>query len=296
MFLFLFAHAAAVLILLRFPVYAPDTLRHVWSKVARTTDWTVRCFWDGKTRTFRVPVADDVKLLAICLAWPPSCYVSDATDSEGRFWWRMRMAPRKGFAVLGVPSSLIPWPVYFLLTATESGVLLLTITTYAKPWMSRYLLVAAVVTFLWLVCSCNLLAFHYIWRPDHWGKVPSHLAAPEGVAADAFAVTKAADGEGDERDGDGDRGAAEEAVSGAAHGSAARQSMGGGPVRADLVRQSDATLAMATPAKRALEAEARMRSRGNDAVSSSVPPGFALPKPLLAVREVDVSIDVASPR
>ena len=133
-------------------------------------------------------------------------------------------------------------------------------------------------------------------HPDHWGKVPSHLAAPEGVAADAFAVTKAADGEGDERDGDGDRGAAEEAVSGAAHGSAARQSMGGGPVRADLVRQSDATLAMATPAKRALEAESRMRSRGNDAVSSSVPPGFALPKPLLAVREVDVSIDVASPR
>lgn len=32
----------------------------------------------------RLPRADDVKLIFMQLAWPPSCYVSDATDGQGR--------------------------------------------------------------------------------------------------------------------------------------------------------------------------------------------------------------------
>jgi hypothetical protein len=46
-------------------------------------------------RQFSVPAVDDCKLLWACLAWPTSCYVSDATNPgsatvpSGQFWWRV---------------------------------------------------------------------------------------------------------------------------------------------------------------------------------------------------------------
>lgn len=292
-FLFLFAHAITVLLLIRFPVYASETLQSVWAKVARTKDVTLKCFWDGKQRTFRVPATDDIKLLVICLAWPPSCYISDATDVNGQFWWRSRMAPRKGFRVLDVPSSLIPWPVYHVLMAVENGVLLLTINAYSETWTSSYLLVAVILTFVWLVCTCNMLSFNYIWKPDQWGRTPSHLEVK--VLADD---DLAAGGNADQGDADGD---GDDAVCGGGAVDSAARHRGVSPrkpsagSRADRMRQSDAKIALATPAKRAADEEA-MTMRGHrarhDAVSSSAPHLGLSESFLSTVHENDVTIDV----
>ena len=46
-----------------------------------------RAFDHGSAMTdtccMQVPRPDDVKLLLFCLLWPPSCFVSDATDKQG---------------------------------------------------------------------------------------------------------------------------------------------------------------------------------------------------------------------
>ena len=73
------AHTAIVLLLLRFsPV---PRQKQVWDKVMATVPLQLSL---GPCKfAIRVPKADDVKLLVCCLAWPPSCYVSDATDKNG---------------------------------------------------------------------------------------------------------------------------------------------------------------------------------------------------------------------
>lgn len=61
-FLLLGGHVGAVLLLLRWSPFTGQDL--IWKKV--TTQ----------------PI-NDIKLLVACLAWPPSCFVSDATDRTG---------------------------------------------------------------------------------------------------------------------------------------------------------------------------------------------------------------------
>jgi hypothetical protein len=61
-FLLFGLHGAAVLFLVR---WAPlPNQAKVWRKVM-------------------TPQVDDIKLIVACLAWPPSCFVSDATDRTG---------------------------------------------------------------------------------------------------------------------------------------------------------------------------------------------------------------------
>ena len=72
-------HVALVLLCLRFsPV---PRQKQIWDKVMATVP--VQLNLGPWQTTIRVPRADDVKLLVCCLAWPPSCYVSDATDKNG---------------------------------------------------------------------------------------------------------------------------------------------------------------------------------------------------------------------
>ena len=72
-------HVIIVLLLLRFSPLKGQ--KAVWDKVMATKAVQLRL---GRWRPIvHLPRADDVKLLVCCLAWPPSCFVSDATDKNG---------------------------------------------------------------------------------------------------------------------------------------------------------------------------------------------------------------------
>ena len=75
------AHVAVVLVLLRFSPL--EGQRDVWHKVMALVPVQFNMGRRGRQYTVWLPRADDVKLLACCLAWPPSCFVSDATDKNG---------------------------------------------------------------------------------------------------------------------------------------------------------------------------------------------------------------------
>ena len=72
-------HVVMVLLLLRFSPLPGQ--KRVWDKVMATVPVQLNL---GCCRPrVQLPRADDIKLLVCCLAWPPSCYVSDATDKNG---------------------------------------------------------------------------------------------------------------------------------------------------------------------------------------------------------------------
>ena len=53
----------------------------MWKKLTRTAP--VRLGLLGCQLTLHVPQLDDVKLVALCLAWLPSAFISDVTASSG---------------------------------------------------------------------------------------------------------------------------------------------------------------------------------------------------------------------
>lgn len=85
-----------------------------------------------------VPALDDMKLLVACLAWPPSCFVSDATDKSGQFWWRSYMLERRSFWDITLDQALIPWPIFILLLSVESSVSFALIFRRLEPWAEGY--------------------------------------------------------------------------------------------------------------------------------------------------------------
>lgn len=70
------AHAAAVVLLLRFSPCQGQ--RRIWDKATASTRAQL-----GPALQLPLPRFDDVKLLVACMAWPPSVFVSDATDTQG---------------------------------------------------------------------------------------------------------------------------------------------------------------------------------------------------------------------
>ena len=54
----------------------------MWKKVTRTT--SVRLGLLGCSVVVKLPKLDDVKLVALCLAWLPSAFISDVTASSGK--------------------------------------------------------------------------------------------------------------------------------------------------------------------------------------------------------------------
>jgi hypothetical protein len=80
----------------------PD--RKIWEKICARRDVKI-----GK-RTFRLPVLDDMKLLCATMIWPPSCFIANATDKNGRFWWRSKSCPRKSFLSLDRADAIFPLP------------------------------------------------------------------------------------------------------------------------------------------------------------------------------------------
>ena len=99
--------------------------------------------------TLRLPAPSDACLLAACLAWPPSFYVSDATDAAGAFWWRARMHGRKSAASLAPRDALVPFWAYALLVYAEAAVMLGVLLHRGEPWAAPYVTAAAAAVGAW---------------------------------------------------------------------------------------------------------------------------------------------------
>ncbi|GMH36591.1 hypothetical protein BSKO_04464 [Bryopsis sp. KO-2023] len=157
-------HAVFILLALRFSVHPRRNI--VWQKVAQTSEAVSHL--GGKKRIFHLPVLDDMKLLVACLAWPPACFVSDATDRNGQFWWRCFMLERRPFWGLTLNNALIPWPIFMFILAMESGMSFALIYSKLEPWAEGYFKTAISVHMLWylfaaiwvsVVHICNALSF-----------------------------------------------------------------------------------------------------------------------------------------
>ncbi|CAL8466733.1 g6269 [Coccomyxa elongata] len=136
-------HAAAVLLLLRFSPGKGQ--RNIWRKATTATSAELPASVKLSLQRF-----DDVKLLVACMAWPPSVFVSDATDTQGRFWWRSRMCGRKSACDVAMKSRLVPFPAFNCLIAAEAACLLgLMWGTGVPAWAVRYLGVAVLLHILW---------------------------------------------------------------------------------------------------------------------------------------------------
>ena len=69
-------HVTALLLLLRFSPGKGQ--RNIWRKASTATSAQLPA-----SVKLPLPRFDDVKLLVACMAWPPSVFVSDATDTQG---------------------------------------------------------------------------------------------------------------------------------------------------------------------------------------------------------------------
>ena len=105
-----------------------------------------------------LPRTTDACLLAACLAWPPSFYVSDATDAGGRFWWRARMLGRRSCADVRPARSLVPFWAYTLLVAAEAAVMLGVLVALAPSWAAPYVAGAQLAHAAWGLAAALWLA------------------------------------------------------------------------------------------------------------------------------------------
>eukprot|EP00803_Ostreobium_quekettii_P000112 evm.model.scf_716.10 EVM.evm.TU.scf_716.10 scf_716:56808-58130(-) len=100
-----------------------------------------------------VPTFDNTKLLIARSAWPPSCYVGDATDKEGRFWWRSRIAVTRLFSSKGLRNALLPWPIYMIIMAAESGIMTAVVYRGLERWAEAYFKPVVVMHMVWYFFS-----------------------------------------------------------------------------------------------------------------------------------------------
>eukprot|EP00232_Nephroselmis_pyriformis_P013797 CAMPEP_0182897760 /NCGR_PEP_ID=MMETSP0034_2-20130328/27085_1 /TAXON_ID=156128 /ORGANISM="Nephroselmis pyriformis, Strain CCMP717" /LENGTH=521 /DNA_ID=CAMNT_0025031697 /DNA_START=194 /DNA_END=1756 /DNA_ORIENTATION=- len=144
----LFFHAIAVLMLMR-STHAHLPNRGFWGKLCKTRVMSL-C-----GRKVHLPAWDDAKLLALCMVWPPSGWVSDATDSRGRFWWRSdNMGEQKSFSEL--TNGIVPAQYYNWLIMVETFVMYVGVAVLMDPWMDIYLRIAVGCTMAWLVSAISL--------------------------------------------------------------------------------------------------------------------------------------------
>ena len=105
-----------------------------------------------------LPRTTDACLLAACLAWPPSFYVSDATDSRGHFWWRARMLGRRSCADVRPARALVPFWAYTLLVAAEAAAMLGVLVATAPAWAAPYVAGAQLAHAAWGLAAALWLA------------------------------------------------------------------------------------------------------------------------------------------
>lgn len=158
-FAILCLHLGVVFAALRY--YPRQNRQTVWDKLLKTRPVTVR------NRTFRVPVCDDAKLLLVCLAWQPSCFVSDATNPEGHFWWRAHFhdQPKRGrFASLEPARALVPFSLFNLIVAAESALVLGISYAILPGWCSGFFNFAYTCMIFWLFFALTWISIQHQWQ------------------------------------------------------------------------------------------------------------------------------------
>jgi hypothetical protein len=199
-FLVFFMHILFVLGLMRMNLPGVPDRKKVWAKLLELKDVALPfqtakyiAKRGGKKKTIRIPVLDDVKLLTACLIWPPSCFVSNATDKKGRFWWRSTTCPRKSFWGLTREDALIPFVLILGLFAFENGVMLVVITHVSVDHWYRYLGLATFLNFIWLASAVVWISAAALWNPFTPNGPPLaypslNVAAPENyrVSSSSF--------------------------------------------------------------------------------------------------------------
>ncbi|QDZ20824.1 hypothetical protein HOP50_04g33450 [Chloropicon primus] len=173
-FMFIVLHAVAVVLMLKFT----PASKKVWAKI-----WTsmqsldlFKCFGFQVS----VPVINDVSLLGLCLAWPPSCFVSNATDKAGRFWWRSHMEPRRAFSCLDAPNVFIPLPTFNTMMVVENVLMLTFSYVWLSGWSKAFFEAAVSMTFLWQFFALTWVSFSHNHNLENV-KGDSHVVNNGGI-------------------------------------------------------------------------------------------------------------------
>jgi len=140
----------------------------IWAKISKTTEKTV-C---GKK--WQVLQWNDTKMLVFNMAWPPGLWVSDATDANGKFWWRDKRSGRKSFS--DITGGLLGAMYYNVLVFAEFIVCFFVMGTDHEEYLGIYKSWAIWATFIWIV-SMLVLRELFIHRPFGAGAMgtPPHL-------------------------------------------------------------------------------------------------------------------------
>jgi hypothetical protein len=235
---------------------------------------------------FALPRSTDAALLAACLAWPPSFYVSDATDRSGAFWWRARMLGRKSCASVAPGAALIPFAPYTGLVAAEAAVLLGVAWARSPPWAIPYVAAAVVLHLLWGLAGAMWLTAEVAAASDGGAADAALERAAAGAEAAALAAELAAveaAGGGAGGGGGGDGGGEDEGEAASRLEAGLAKAGGGAPAP---VKSVLAAAGGRTGARRASEPVAGGRHRGD---ASPSPPSEPVLAPLVGHPAADAA-------
>ena len=160
--------------------------RHVWEKVVATKEVAMPKWFPERLKTIRMPLLDDSKLLAATLAWPPSCFVANATDKHGKFWWRSKTCPRKSFMSLDRADAIFPLPAVIAVQVFEAMLMLLIVGAVIRkyPHYQSYYVCTVLVNLAWLMSAIGWMSAASIWNPFLPEGPP--LGLPTGMASGSW--------------------------------------------------------------------------------------------------------------
>ena len=157
-FFFIVVHAVSVVLMLKFTPASKKVWANMWTSMRSLNLFKIFGF------QVSVPVINDVSLLGLCLAWPPSCFVSNATDEAGRFWWRSHMTPRRAFSCLDAPNVFIPLPTFNTMMVVENVLMLTFAYVWLADWSKAFFEAAVSMTFLWQFFALTWVSFSHNQR------------------------------------------------------------------------------------------------------------------------------------
>jgi hypothetical protein len=170
-FFIFFMHAVIVLVALKFwPKLVgggvPD--RNVWQKFVATKETVVKArFWPDNWRRLKVAILDDSKLLLAVMIWPPSMFVANATDKNGKFWWRSKTCPRKSFLSVNRVDAIFPLPAVVAVQVFEAMLMLVIVGASISqyPHYHNYYMIAFLANMAWLCAAVGWMSAASLWNP-----------------------------------------------------------------------------------------------------------------------------------
>ena len=142
--------------------------RNVWQKFIATKETVIKTrFWPDKWRRLRVAILDDSKLLLAVMIWPPSMFVANATDKNGKFWWRSKTCPRKSFLSVNRVDAIFPLPAVVAVQVFEAMLMLVIVGASISeyPHYHNYYLIAFLANMAWLAAAVGWMSAASLWNP-----------------------------------------------------------------------------------------------------------------------------------